>query len=177
GGEEIDARVRISRWDLVDLRHAFALDDYPVTGELSGDFHVYERYEGPQGFGRLTVERGVAYGERFELATAGLTFDGAGVHLDGLEIHKSTGRVTGAAYIAWAGTYSFNADGRGIPMESVDTTASPRTPLSGTLSFTASGAGAFESPRYQVRAASTTCSSSTRASATSRPRCRCATRR
>lgn len=151
GGEELDTRVRMSRWDLVDLRHAFVLDDYPVDGEVSGDFHIYDRYEGPQGFGRLTIERGVAYGERFERGTAGLAFDGAGVHLDGLEIRKSTGTVTGAAYIAWEGTYSFNADGRAIPMESVDAAAYPQAPISGSLFFTASGAGTFAAPRYEVK--------------------------
>ncbi|HSC28702.1 MAG TPA: hypothetical protein VLD67_15605, partial [Vicinamibacterales bacterium] len=41
GREEIDARVRISRRPLADLRHAFRLDDYPVEGVLSGEFHVY----------------------------------------------------------------------------------------------------------------------------------------
>lgn len=151
GGEELDARVRMARWDLVDLRHAFVLDDYPVMGELSGDFHIYDRYEGPQGFGRLTLERGIAYGERFEAGSSGLTFDGAGVRMDGLEIRKGAGRVTGAAYIAWEGTYSFNADGRGIPVQAVDALAFPRAPLSGTLSFTASGAGTFEAPRYEVK--------------------------
>lgn len=151
GGEEFDARVTIAGWDLVDLRHAFVLDDYPVTGDVSGDFHVYDRYEGPQGFGRLELARGVAYGERFDRGSAGLTFDGAGVRLDGLEIRKSTGRITGAAYVAWEGTYSFNADGRAIPMESVDAVAYPRAPLSGSLFFSASGSGAFAMPRYEVK--------------------------
>lgn len=150
-GEELDTRVVMSRWDLVDLRHAFGLDDYPVTGDLSGDFHIYDKYERPQGFGRLTLERGEAYGERFDVGTAGLTFDGAGVHLTGMEISKSTGRLTGAAYIEWEGTYSFNADARAIPMESVNATAYPQAPLSGSLFFTASGAGTFESPRYEVK--------------------------
>ena len=32
GGDEIDARVRLTRRPLVDLRHAFELDDYPIEG-------------------------------------------------------------------------------------------------------------------------------------------------
>jgi hypothetical protein len=40
-GEEINARIRITRRPLNDLRHAFELDDYPLEGLLSGEFHVY----------------------------------------------------------------------------------------------------------------------------------------
>lgn len=152
GGEEIDARVRIARWDVVDLRHAFGIDDYPVTGALSGEFHVYDRYEAPHGFGRLVIEPGVAYGQSFERGSAGLRFEGAGVRIDGIEIAKSTGLVTGAAFVGWDGTYSFSADGRRIPVEEVEVFQYPEAPLSGVLFFTASGTGQFESPRYETRA-------------------------
>ena len=152
GGQEIDARVRLARWTLADLKHAFLLDDYDVVGLASGEFHLYDRYERPLGFGRLQLDELVAYGEPIAAATASLRFEGAGVRLDGIEAVKGTGRITGAAYVGWEGTYSFNADGRAIPVESLAATAYPRAPLSGTLQFTASGAGVFENPRYEVRA-------------------------
>jgi len=151
GGEEINARVRVERWPVTDLRHAFVLDDYPVTGALSGEFHVYDRYERPQGFGRVVLEEAVAYGEPFESARAGVRFDAEGIRLDGLEISKSSGTVTGAALVGWEGTYSFNALGQRVPVESIVSVAYPRAPFSGTLQFTASGAGTFDAPRYEVR--------------------------
>jgi autotransporter translocation and assembly factor TamB len=151
GGEEIDARVRVSRFAVADFRHAFAIDDYPVEGELSGEFHVYDKYEAPQGFGRLAITDGAAYGEPFDQGHAGLTFEGRGVRIDGIELRKRTGRITGAAYIGWNGTYSFNADARAIPMDSVASVAYPQAPFSGELSFTASGSGTFAAPRYEVR--------------------------
>jgi hypothetical protein len=151
GGEEINARVRIARRPLVDLRHAFELDDYPVEGLVSGEFHLYGKYETPFGFGRLVIDRGVAYGEPFETATAALRFEGAGVRLDGMEIRKSTGVITGAAWVAWDGNYSFNADGARIPVESLQMAAFPRAPLSGLMQFSAAGTGTFEVPRYDVR--------------------------
>ena len=40
GGQEIDARFRVVRRDLVGLRHAFQIDEYPVSGLLSGEFHL-----------------------------------------------------------------------------------------------------------------------------------------
>jgi hypothetical protein len=150
-GEEINARVRIARRPLRDLRHAFELDDYPVDGLVSGEYHVYGNYETPFGFGRLLIEKGVAYGETLDTAQSALRFEGTGVRLDGLTIAKSTGTATGAAWVGWDGNYSFEVDGRRIPVESLATVKVPRAPLSGLLQFSASGAGTFESPRYDVK--------------------------
>jgi hypothetical protein len=151
GGEEINATITMTRRPLADLRHAFALDDYPVEGLTSGEFHVYGNYLGPTGVGRLTIEKGVAYGETFETATANLRFEGNGVRMDAIDVTKSTGKVTGAARVGWDGNYSFAASGARIPVESMATLAFPRAPLSGVLQFDANGTGTFESPRYDVK--------------------------
>jgi TamB, inner membrane protein subunit of TAM complex len=151
GGDEIDARIRVTRWPLAGLRHAFNLDEYPIEGTVSGEYQLYGKYQTPLGFGRLNIQKGTAYGETFEVATAALRFEGNGVRLDGIEIKKSTGGLTGAAWIGWDGTYSFNADGARIPVESLARVAFPKAPLSGRLQFNATGAGTFEEPRYDVK--------------------------
>lgn len=150
-GEEINATIKLTRRPLKDLRHAFELDDYPAEGLTSGEFHVYGNYLGPNGVGRLLIEKGTAYGETFDTATANLRFEGTGVRMDAIDIAKSTGRVTGAAWVAWDGNYSFSASGAKIPVESLVTVAFPRAPLSGVLQFDASGVGTFEAPRYDVK--------------------------
>ena len=151
GGEEIDARFRVVGRDLESLRHAFQIDDYPVTGFLSGEFHLTGQYQHPLGFGRMTIDGGVAYGEPFQKATASLRFDGAGVRLDGIAIEKSTGTVAGAAFVGWDGTYSFNADGRRIPVAQITALNYPDMPMVGVAEFTAGGSGTFNVPRYDVR--------------------------
>jgi translocation and assembly module TamB len=151
GGEEIDARVRLINRPLADLRHAFLLDDYPIEGKVSGEFHLYGKYETPFGFGRMQIDEGVAYDEPFETATASLRFEGQGVRLDGIEARKAGGQMTGAAYVGWEGTYSFNFSGRRVPVESVFAMTFPQAPLTGQLDFTAAGSGLFESPQYNVR--------------------------
>jgi len=150
-GEEINARFRVVGRDLDSLRHAFELDDWPVSGRLSGEFHLTGNYETPIGFGAMTVEDGVAYDEPFQRASASLRFDGRGVRLDGINMAKATGTVTGAAYVGWDGTYSFNADGRRIPAERVSLMAYEKVQPSGLLEFTAAGSSTFENPRYDVR--------------------------
>jgi hypothetical protein len=151
GGEEINARVRVDRRSVADLRHAFDLDDYPVEGVLSGEFHLYGKYETPFGFGRMRIDNGVAYAEPFETAQAALRFEGAGVRLDAIEGRKGGGPLTGAAYVGWNGTYSFNLQGRQVPVESLAFARYPVAPLSGTMEFTGSGSGTFDDPRYDVR--------------------------
>ena len=58
GGEQINARVKLTRRPMADLRHAFELDDWPVEGFVSGEYHVYGEYETPFGFGTLVIDRG-----------------------------------------------------------------------------------------------------------------------
>jgi hypothetical protein len=152
GGEQIDARIRVTERPLVDLREAFDLQDYDVDGMLSGDFHVYGDYEGPHGFGSMTIARGVAYDEPFSEATASLQFEGDGVRLNGIEMKKGGGTVNGAAYVAWAGTYSFDVAGRNIATDTLTLTTFPGYPtIYGSLDFQATGAGTFEAPSYDVK--------------------------
>src|SRR5262245_39772096 len=151
GGEEINARFRVDKREMDGLRHAFELDGWPVSGRLSGEFHLTGDYERPIGFGAMTIDNGVAYGEPFQTGTASLRFDGEGVRLDAASITKTTGTITGAAFVGWDGTYSFNADGRRIPAESVAALAYPKAQPSGIVEFTAAGSSTFENPRYDVR--------------------------
>jgi hypothetical protein len=151
-GEEINARVRIENRSVRDLAGAFDLDDYPIDGRLSGEFHVYGPYTRPFGFGRMTIVDGTAYGERFETASAGLRFEGSGVRMDSLEMTKGAGAITGAAYVGWNGAYSFNADGKDVAVDSLNVTSFPDLPaLTGVMDFSASGSGTFLEPRYDVR--------------------------
>ncbi len=151
GGEQINAYVKLNRRPMADLRHAFELDDWPIEGLVSGEYHLYGNYETPFGVGSLVVTDGVAYGETFERATATLNFEGTGVRLSKFEVQKSTGGMTGAMWVGWDGNYSFNADGRRIPVESLKLLEFPTAPLSGLLQFTASGTGTFLEPRYDVK--------------------------
>ncbi|HVZ19767.1 MAG TPA: translocation/assembly module TamB domain-containing protein, partial [Vicinamibacterales bacterium] len=149
-GEELDARVRITKRPVADLRHAFDLDEYRLDGLLSGEFHVYGTYQRPLGFGTVEVADGQAYGEAFRTASASVRLEGEGVRLDNLEVAKGTGRGTGAAFVGWDGTYSFNFNGQNIPVESVTAVKGFPLPLSGIIDLTATGSGAFAKPTYDV---------------------------
>jgi hypothetical protein len=154
GADEIDARFRVSQRDLDGLRHAFQIDEYPVSGKLSGEFHLTGEYQRPMGFGGLTIEKGEAYGEPLQKAEASLRFVGQGIRLDGIAVDLGGGgAITGAAYIGLDSTYSFNADGRRIPVDRISRLKFARAPLSGLAEFTATGSGTFDVPRndFKVR--------------------------
>jgi hypothetical protein len=150
-GEEWNARFRVTDAPIVELRHAFGIDDYAVDGRLAGEFHLYGRYQAPFGFGAMTIANGVAYGESFEQGTAALRFEGQGVRLDGIALQKSGGTFTGAAFVGWNGTYSFNGDGRRLPIESFAPVARAEIPLTGLLQVSANGNGSFENPRNEFK--------------------------
>ena len=151
GGDEIDARIRVVRRDVDSLRHAFGIDEYPVSGLLSGEFHLTGQYRRPIGFGGMTLDNLVAYGEPLQSAAASLRFDGSGIRLDGVTVEKGGGTITGAGFVGWDSTYSFNFDGRRIPVEQISRLAYRRTPLSGISEFSASGSGTFDQPRNDYR--------------------------
>ena len=123
-----------------------------MSGLLSGEFHLTGAYERPVGFGAMTIERR----RRLRRAASrrrhrALRFDGTGVRLDNLTVAKDTGTITGAAFVGWDSTYSFNANGRRIPVERLAFVTFPRAPLSGLAEFTATGSGTFDAPRNDFR--------------------------
>jgi hypothetical protein len=151
GGEEIDARVTIKDRPLKDLRHAFELDDWPVDGVLSGEYHLSGKFTTPIGFGNVALTKMTAWREPFDGGTCTLRFEGPGVRVDELNVRKGGGAITGAAYVAWAGTYSFSADGHGIPLESIGALKFDKAPpLSGVAHFKASGASTFLVPKWEL---------------------------
>jgi hypothetical protein len=151
GGSEIDAVIRIDRRPVVDLRRAFGIEDYDVDGTLSGEFRVTGKYLTPYGIGTMRIVDGVAYGQPFETSEADVRLEGEGVRLDRITLTSSGGRGTGAAFVGFDGTYSFNFDARGLAIEALELAKGSSLPLSGLVDFSAGGSGTFESPRYDVR--------------------------
>lgn len=149
--EEIRAHVRLEHWPLVDLRHAFDLDDWPVDGTIAlADLDLSGRYKAMYGTGPLRIDHGQAWHERFDSATGDLALEGTGLRIGRIELRKgSEGVIQGAARIGWDGTYDFSATGTGIDVETLDNFKLPSTPLSGRLTIDrVTGGGTFAAPRY-----------------------------
>ena len=124
----------------------------PSSGLLSGEFHLTGDYQRPIGFGAMTIDDGVGYGEPFQTATASLRFDGTGVRLDGLQLAKGGGhdhrrglRRLGLDLFVQRRRPPHSGRAAGASRVS----ATRRCP--GIAEFTASGSGTFDAPRNDYR--------------------------
>ena len=151
GRDEIDARFDLDGLPAQRVRDAFALEGYPIDGPAYGQIRLYGAYREPFGFGRIRLGAGEAYGEAFDRAEADLRFDGAGVWLGGLTVSQGDGEVTGVMQVKWDGTYSVNADARGLDVSQARLLGRLGAPVSGRLDAAISGSAAFEAPRYAIR--------------------------
>ena len=151
GGDEIDARIRVVRRDVDSPAPRLRDRRLPRVRIAVGRVPSDRRLPPP---GRLRrhddrpprrLRRAVA------TTTASLRFDGSGVRLDGLNVEKGGGAIAGAAFVGWDATYSFNVDGRRIPVESIARLRFPKAPLSGIAEFSADGSGTFDAPRNDYR--------------------------
>ena len=153
GGEEMNAVVRLESFPAASIRAAFGLTEgYLIEGPATGEMRLYGPYRRLFGVGRLRLDRPTAYGEPFDSAAADLRFEGTGVRLNGLDIRKGAGRATGAAFIEWDASYSFDLDARGVEVASLTFVPELPRPLSGNIAGTASGVGLLDNPRYTIRA-------------------------
>ena len=151
GGEEINARFSLDSFPAQTMRDTFSLEGYEINGPLTGEIRLYGDYGRLFGFGSLTMTEPVAWGEPFDVGTASLRFEGDGVRVDGLEMLKGDGELTGAMFVWWDGTYALNLDGRDLALESISSFHNDRVPLAGLARFAVTGAGAFADPRYEMR--------------------------
>jgi hypothetical protein len=154
GAEEIAARVKLVNWPMRDLRHAFGLDEWSVDGTVAdASLELTGRYRDMYGRGRLRIDGGTAWNERFQTATADVSLEGSGMRLSRFELVKGPdgGLVSGVVHIGWDGTYQFEARGQDLPVESLDNFKLEGAPLTGRLQFAASGAGEFDAPAYTFR--------------------------
>jgi hypothetical protein len=155
GGEEINARFVLTSLPSQRLRNVFSVDGYQIDGPVTGEIRLYGHYKRLFGFGSLKMTELVAWGEPFDVATAGLRFEGEGVRIDGLALEKGAGQITGAIFVRWDGTYSLNIDGRDIAVDSIQALTNIEAALGGVASFMATGAGVLANPRYELRGAIT----------------------
>ena len=155
GRDDIDARFDLQGLPAHRVRDAFELEGYPIDGPAYGQIRLFGAYRAPFGVGRIRLDAGEAYGEAFDRAEANLRFDGVGVWLGGLSITQGTGEVTGVMHVEWDGTYSVNADARGLDVSRARLLGNLGVPVSGRLDAAISGSGAFDLPRYEIRGAIT----------------------
>ena len=147
-GDDLAGTFTVEHWPVKDFKAAFNLSTWPVEGTASASLDLHGPYKTLTGTGTLEIDQGSAWQEPFDTATAKLTFEGTGLLLGGLELTKGPGRMHGNALIKWDNTYSFDASGDHVAVDSLHNFKVAAAPLSGQLEFHVSGAGSFDLPTY-----------------------------
>jgi hypothetical protein len=148
-GDELTGTFKVEHWPLTDFKAAFpALKTWPVEGTGTADLRLHGPYHQPVGAGTLRVDQGSAWQEPFETATADLAFEGTGVLLSSLQLTKGQGHARGNALVNWDNTYSFDATGDHVALDTLHNFKVAAAPLSGQLDFHISGAGNFDLPTF-----------------------------
>ena len=153
-GQEIDARFRVSRRDLIGLRHAFQIDEYPVSGLLSGEFHLTGAVPAADGLRRHD------HRQRRRLRRA----VGEGDGLAALRRHRASASTASTSTRPAAASPARRSSAGTPPIRSTPTAAGfpstasrrsgfPKRRSSGLGEFTAQGSGTFDDAAQRFQAA------------------------
>ena len=144
---------------------------------VSGEFHLYGKYQTPFGFGRLIDRRRASpTASRSTRATASLRFEGTGVRLDKHRHHEEHRQRHRRGVGRLGRQLLVQRRRRADPGRVADDAPRfPRAPLSGLLAVQRHRRRHVRRAALRRRScASTTCSPATKASASSSAGCRCA---
>ena len=108
-----------------------------MSGLLSGEFHLTGAYERPLGFGAMTIDEASPTASRSSRRPRRCGSTAPASASTASTSTRAAGTLTGAAFVGWDSTYSFNADGRRIPVERLALLRFRSAPLSGLAEFTA----------------------------------------
>ena len=144
--------IRVARRDLDSLRHAFGIDEYPVSGRLSGEFHLTGAYERPVGFGgddhrqRRRLRRAVSGSDRGAALRRHRRPSRRAEHRQGRRHrHRRRLRRLGLDLLVQRRRPAHSGREAGVRH------AFRKAPLSGLAEFTANGSGTFDAPRNDFR--------------------------
>ncbi len=105
---EYDLSASISNGELKKFVDIF-YPDFQGSGRFRTDLKVTGRGEKPALAGEALVKNGSLYGIPYDTATFGWRYQGAGVHLSPMKIHKGKSLVTGSLSIDPGGSFVLSA--------------------------------------------------------------------
>src|SRR6185312_11585436 len=88
GGEDLTGKFVITHWPLTDFKAAFNQTSWPIEGTGTATLNLHGPYRALVGTGTLRIDQGSAWQEPFDVATAGMTFEGNDLLLNSIEMTK-----------------------------------------------------------------------------------------
>jgi translocation and assembly module TamB len=132
---------------------AIAGENAGVNGSLSLEARVGGTLGNLSGGGHVAVKGGEIYGQPYHSLNSDLRFAGQELDATNLKFLQNGGQISGdGGYDLRAKTMHFQAKGSGFDLAHIPGLQSEKLPVSGALSFDASGSGAIDHPTIQANA-------------------------
>ncbi len=145
----IQADLNATQMSLGDLEK-LAGQDIPLTGTLNANLHIHGSELNPQGKGNVTLEKGVAYEQPFQLVKVDLQGTGGEAHAN-LQVQLLSGSVQGNVSVRpEQKTYTAQLTSTGIRLDQVHALEARNIDATGVVSMRLSGQGTFENPQLDA---------------------------
>jgi translocation and assembly module TamB len=147
-GTSVVASVQLANASVVDvLQIAGQQHKVQLTGTIAADAKVSGTFAEPIGSGRITLARGVAYGESYDSAAANLSLRGKDFEASDVVLSLHGARITGnGGYDLDSKHVHGHIEGNNLVLSKFATVAKASPTADGKLSFAADANGTTEQP-------------------------------
>jgi translocation and assembly module TamB len=147
-GTGVGASIQLANASVEDvLQIAGQQQKVPLTGTIAVDAKVAGTFAALNGDGKITLTKGVAYGESYDSAAANLSVKGKDVEATQVALSLHGARITGnGGYDVDTKHVHGHIEGNNLVLSKFQTVAKASPNADGTLSFVADANGTMEQP-------------------------------
>jgi translocation and assembly module TamB len=153
-GTSVDATVRLANAEVTDvLQTAGQQQKIAVTGKVVANAQVRGTLGNMDGQGRISLAKGVAYGEPYDFAAAELAVRGQEIEASNAVLTMHGARIAGeGGYDLQTKHLHGHIEGDGLVLSKFQTIAKANPNADGTLTLTADANGTMEEPGLKATA-------------------------
>ena len=147
-GTGVGASIQLSNASVEDvLQIAGQQKKVPLTGTIAADAKVAGTFAALNGDGKITLTKGVAYGESYDSAAVNLSVKGKDVEASNVALQLHGARITGNGGYDIDGKHLHgHIEGNNLVLSKFQTVANASPNADGTLSIVADANGTVEKP-------------------------------
>ena len=153
-GSSVDATARLANAEAADLlQMGGERQKIAVTGKIAANAQVRGTLGNMDGTGRISLAKGVAYGEPYDSAAAELAVRGQEIDASNVLLMTHGARIAGeGGYDVRTGRLHGHIEGDGLVLSKFRTFAKASPNADGTLTFVANAHGTMEQPGLKATA-------------------------
>ena len=153
GGTGVDASVQLANASVVDvLQIAGQQQKLPITGTIAVNAKTTGTLENLNGDGKITLTKGVAYGEPYDSAMANLSIHGQEFEATQVALSLHGARITGSGgYDLSSKHLHGHIEGDNLVLSKFQTFTKARPDADGTLTLAADANGTMEQPGLKAK--------------------------